>query len=191
MIDFQRCEKARLSRDPCFDGIFFVGVKTSRIYCRTVCPVRQPLTKNVVYFPSAPAAEAANYRPCLRCRPEAAPNSPAWNGTLTSVQRALKLIDSGALDNGSVSQLAEKLGIGERHLSRLFKQHIGASPLQSARTVRLQRAKRLLDSSNAKISEIAYQAGFGSVRQFNALFLETYRHSPTQYRNKFSKAGTK
>ncbi len=184
MLNFQTCETARLGRDPDFDGVFFVGVKTSRIYCRTICPVRQPLTKNVLYFPTAPAAEAEGYRPCLRCRPEAAPHSAAWSGTQATVSRALKLIDQGALDEGNVKHLADRLGIGERHLSRLFQTHVGASPIQTARTVRLQRAKRLLDESDLKIATIAFQAGFGSIRQFNATFVQTYRVSPSQYRKK-------
>lgn len=181
MLAFETCEAARLSRDPIFDGVFFVGVKTSRIYCRTICPVRQPLSKNVVYFPTAAAAEAQGYRPCLRCRPEAAPQSAAWKGTQATVSRALHLIEQGALDDGSVKHLADRLGIGERHLSRLFTRHVGASPIQTARTVRLQRAKRLLDTCELKMSEVAFQAGFGSVRQFNASFLEKYRCSPSQY----------
>ncbi|MEJ8476661.1 bifunctional transcriptional activator/DNA repair enzyme AdaA [Roseibium algae] len=184
MLSFQTCEAARLARDPQFDGVFFVGVKTSKIYCRTVCPVRQPLSKNVVYFPTPSAAEANGYRPCLRCRPETAPRSAAWNGTFTTVSRAMKLIEKGALNEGSIRELAERLGIGERHLSRLFRQHVGATPLQAARTIRLQRAKRLLDESELKITEVAFQAGFGSVRQFNATFSEKYRCSPSQYRIK-------
>ena len=184
MLDFQTCEAARLARDPRFDGAFFVGVTTSKIYCRTVCPVRQPLSKNVVYLPTASAAEAKGYRPCRRCRPEAAPRSAAWNGTLSTVSRALKLIEDGALNEANIHALAERLGIGERHLSRLFARHVGATPLQTARTSRLQRAKRLLDESDLKIAEVAFQAGFGSVRQFNATFAENYRCSPSQYRKK-------
>lgn len=185
MLDFNICNTARLARDPKYDGIFFVAVTTSKIYCRTICPVRQPLCKNVTYFQTAPSAEAAGYRPCLRCRPETAPFSPAWNGTLTTVKRAMRLIEAGALDNGSIEVLAERLGIGSRHLSRLFKQHIDASPLQVARTIRLQRAKRMLDNSEFKISSIAFKAGYGSIRQFNDSFLEQYRQSPSQYRKKY------
>jgi AraC family transcriptional regulator of adaptative response / DNA-3-methyladenine glycosylase II len=184
MLEIQTCEAARLARDPRFDGVFFVGVKTSKIYCRTICPVRQPLSKNIIYFPTAAAAEAGGYRPCLRCRPETAPKSAAWNGTLSTVSRAMKLIEDGALDTGGLPELAERLGIGERHLSRLFKKHVGATPLQTARTIRLQRAKRLLDESDLKIAEIAFQAGFGSIRQFNASFSQTYPYSPSDYRNK-------
>ena len=184
MLSFEICEEARLARDPFYDGAFFIGVKTSRIYCRTVCPVRQPLTRNVVYFPTAPAAEAKGYRPCLRCRPESAPQSPAWNGTLSTVIRAIKLIETGALNGGPVGELAERLGISERHLSRLFRKHVGATPLQTARTLRLQHAKRLLDTSELKIADIAFEAGFGSVRQFNATFADTYRSAPSRYRAK-------
>jgi len=189
MLNFQICDAARLARDPVYDGVFFVGVRTSRIYCRTICPVRQPLAKNVVYFQTASAAEVEGYRPCLRCRPETAPKSAAWNGTQSTVSRALKLIDDGALDEGSVKQLSERLGIGARHLSRLFAKHVGASPLQTARTVRLQRAKRLLDNIDLKISEVAFQAGFASIRQFNATFADKYRLSPSHYRKKI--LGTK
>ncbi|WP_083607848.1 bifunctional transcriptional activator/DNA repair enzyme AdaA [Thalassospira sp. TSL5-1] len=184
MLSFEICEAARLARDPTFDGVFFVGVTTSKIYCRTVCPVRQPLRKNVVYFPTAPAAEAQGFRPCLRCRPESAPRSAAWNGTLATVFRALKLIEEGALNRGNIGELAERLGIGERHLSRLFQKHIGATPLQSARTMRLQCAKRLLDTSDLKIADIAFEAGFGSIRQFNDTFLQKYRCTPSFYRRK-------
>lgn len=185
MLDFDICDKARLDRDPQYDGSFFVAVITSKIYCRTICPVRQPLRKNVTYYPTASAAEADGYRPCLRCRPEAAPDSHAWNGTLTTVKRALRLIDEGALDSGSIQALAERLGIGSRHLSRLFNKHIGASPIQVARTKRLQKAKRLLDNSELKMSNIAFKAGYGSIRQFNDSFLEKYRQSPSQYRKKY------
>lgn len=152
------------------------------IYCRPVCPVKQPLTKNVSYFPTAAACERAGYRPCLRCRPETAPFSPAWNGTRTTVERALKLIAEGALDNGSVEDLAAKLGVGARHLSRLFAVHVGASPLQTAQTLRIGRAKRLLDETALPVAEVAARAGFGSVRRFNAAFARLYGRPPTAIR---------
>ena len=152
------------------------------IYCRPVCPVKQPLTKNVSYFPTAAACERAGYRPCLRCRPETAPFSPAWNGTRTTVERALKLIAEGALDNGSVDDLAARLGVGTRHLSRLFAVHVGASPLQTAQTLRIGRAKRLLDQTVLPISEVALQSGFGSVRRFNAAFARLYGRPPSAIR---------
>lgn len=182
MLDFEVCNAARLRRDPSFDGVFFTAVKTTGIYCRPVCPVKQPLTKNVEYYPTAPAAERAGYRPCLRCRPETAPFCPAWNGTKTTVERALKLIEAGALDSGSAEALAERLGIGTRHLTRLFRRHVGASPLQTAKTLRIQRAKRLLNDTDLPITEIAYRAGFNSVRRFNAAFRDLYGRTPSTLR---------
>jgi AraC family transcriptional regulator, regulatory protein of adaptative response / methylated-DNA-[protein]-cysteine methyltransferase len=144
--------------------------------------VKQPLTRNVMYYPTAAAAEAAGYRPCLRCRPETAPFCPAWNGTRSTVARALKLIDAGALDHDSVAELAERLGITSRHLARLFERHVGASPHQVATTRRVQRAKRLLDTTDDTMTEIAYRAGFGSLRRFNAAFLKLYGRAPSSMR---------
>jgi AraC family transcriptional regulator of adaptative response/methylated-DNA-[protein]-cysteine methyltransferase len=184
MLDFETCNVARLRRDPAYDGVFFTAVKTTGVYCRPVCPVKQPLTRNVAYYPSAAAAERDGYRPCLRCRPETAPFCAAWNGTRTTVERALRLIEQGALDHDSVEALAERMGIGARHLSRLFRRHVGASPLQTARTMRLRRAKRLLNDTDLPIAEIAHRAGFGSVRRFNAAFLELYKRPPSQLRRR-------
>ena len=184
MLDFDTCNAARLRRDPAYDGLFFTAVKTTQIYCRPVCPVKQPLTKNVVYYPSAAAAERDGYRPCLRCRPETAPFCQAWNGTRTTVGRALKLIEDGVLDNAGVDNLAGRLGIGARHLSRLFQRHVGASPIQTAKTFRLQRAKRLLDDTELQITEIACRAGFKSLRRFNAPFVDLYAQPPSGYRRK-------
>lgn len=184
MLDFTTCEAARYRRDPAFDGRFFTAVRTTMIYCRPVCPVKQPLSKNVTYYPSAAAAEQAGYRPCLRCRPETAPFSPAWNGTGATVARALRLIGEGALDGGSVEHLAERLGIGARQLSRLFRRHVGASPTQTAATMRMQRAKRLLNETGLSMTEIAFQAGFSSLRRFNAAFRELYGRPPSALRRK-------
>jgi AraC family transcriptional regulator of adaptative response / DNA-3-methyladenine glycosylase II len=183
MLDPQECERARVSRDRRYDGRFFTGVRTTKIYCRPVCPVRPAQGRNVSFYPSAAAAEAAGYRPCLRCRPEAAPFSPAWKGSRTTVERALRLINDGALDDRGVEVLANRLGIGSRHLSRLFRKHLGASPLQVAKTARVQRAKRLLDQADLSMGEIAMRAGFGSLRRFNAVFAEVYRRTPTEIRN--------
>ena len=180
MLDFDTCNKARLARDPAFDGQFFTAVRTTHIYCRPVCSVRQPLTKNISFFETAPAAEQAGYRPCLRCRPETAPFCPAWKGTKTTVERALRLIEEGALDKGTVEQLSDRLGVGSRHLSRLFTRHIGASPVQTAKTIRIRKAKRLLNQGGLKMSEIALQSGFSSVRRFNAVFREVYGRSPQE-----------
>lgn len=190
MLDFKTCDAARHRRDPNFDGVFFTAVKTTKIYCRPVCPVKQPMTKNVTYYPSAAAAERAGYRPCLRCRPETAPFCPAWKGTKTTVERALKLIGAGELDTAGVENLAERLGIGARQLSRLFQQHIGASPTQVASTFRLQRAKRLLDETDLTITEIAERAGFGSVRRFNSAFSDLYKRPPSKLRRPQKHAGT-
>jgi len=184
MLDFETCNAARLARDPTYDGRFFTAVKTTGIYCRPVCPVRQPLSKNVTYYSSAAAAEHAGYRPCLRCRPETAPFCPAWNGTRTTVVRALKMIEAGALDRGNVTGLAEKLGVGPRHLSRLFKRHLAASPSQVAKTSRLQRAKRLLNDTDLPIAEIAFRSGFRSLRRFNAAFRELHDRPPSDLRRK-------
>lgn len=148
MLDFATCDSARIRRDPAYDGRFFTGVLTTRIYCRPVCPVRPARSENVRFFPSAAAAESAGFRPCLRCRPETAPFSPAWNGSRTTVERALRLIGRGALDEASVEELAARLGVGARHLARLFQKHLGASPSQAARTSRVQRAKRLIDETD-------------------------------------------
>jgi AraC family transcriptional regulator of adaptative response / DNA-3-methyladenine glycosylase II len=186
MLDFDTCNAARLRRDPAYDGLFFTAVRTTRIYCRPVCPVKQPLTKNVTYYPSAAAAERDGYRPCLRCRPETAPFCPAWNGTTTTVRRALKLIEGGVLDDAGMEELAGRLGIGTRHLSRLFQRHLGASPVQTAKTFRLQRAKRLLDDTDLGITEIAYRAGFKSLRRFNAAFVDLYKQPPSDFRRRRS-----
>ena len=183
-LDFARCEAARYRRDPAFDGVIYIGVISTRIYCRPVCPVRQPLSKNVRYYKSAAAAEAAGFRPCLRCRPETAPNSPAWNGVRATVARALRLIDQGALDGGTVEALAERLGIGPRHLSRLFRTHLDSTPSSVAKTVRIQRAKRLIDATSLPMTEIAAQAGFSSLRSFNAAFADVYRCPPTALRRR-------
>jgi AraC family transcriptional regulator of adaptative response/methylated-DNA-[protein]-cysteine methyltransferase len=184
MLDPQECERARMARDSRYDGRFFTGVRTTGIYCRPVCPVRPAQARNVSFYPSAAAAEAAGFRPCLRCRPEAAPFSPAWKGSRTTVERALRLINGGALDDSCVEVLADRLGIGTRHLSRLFQKHLGASPIQVAKTARVQRAKRLLDETELSMAQIAMRAGFGSLRRFNAVFAEVYGRPPTEIRTR-------
>ena len=181
-LDVAACERARVSRDRRFDGQFFSGVRTTRIYCRPVCPVRPAKAENVSFYPSAAAAERAGFRPCLRCRPETVPFSPAWKGSLATVERAVRLISEGALDRAPVEVLAASLGVGARHLSRLFDKHLGASPGQIARTTRVQRAKRLLDDTKLPMIEIALLAGFRSLRRFNAVFAEVYKRPPTEIR---------
>ena len=182
MLDHEVCERARVGRDRRYDGRFFSGVRTTGIYCRPVCPVRPAQGKNVQFYPTAAAAEVAGFRPCLRCRPETAPFSPAWLGSRTTVQRAMRLIRDGALDSAGVDDLAERLGIGTRQLDRLFQRDVGASPLQVARTLRVQRAKRLLDQTDLPMLEVAAHAGFTSLRRFNTVFSEVYRRTPSDIR---------
>ena len=179
-LDVLALDRARISRDPRFDGKFFIAVTSTGIYCRPICPVRSPKRVHIRYYPTAAAAAEAGYRPCLRCRPEAAPGSPAWLGTSAIVRRALRLIDDGCLDDGSVEDLAARLGIGTRHLDRLFMEHVGASPIAVAQTRRLHFAKRLLDETHLPITETALAAGFGSVRRFNDAFQSAYGLSPRE-----------
>jgi len=178
-------EQARLSRDARFDGRFFTAVKTTGIYCRPVCPVKAPKSHNVQFFTTAAAAAEAGFRPCLRCRPESSPGTPAWSGTSTTVTRGLRLISEGALDqDGSVEALSNRLGVTSRHLSRLFLQHLGASPKAIAQTRRLHFAKKLLDETDLPMTDIALSAGYGSVRRFNDHIRNVYGRSPTALRNR-------
>ena len=174
--------KARLTRDVRFDGAFFIGVKTTGIYCRSVCPANQPLEKNVDYYLSAVAAAEAGFRPCLRCRPDSAPQSCAWLGTTTSFMRALSLIHQGALQHGSVEQLAERLGMSGRHLRGLFEQHLGTSPKKYALYQQCLFAKQLLHESDLPITDIAYASGFRSVRRFNEAIKKQLSLAPREIR---------
>ena len=182
MLDFAAQYEAFQRRDPALDGVVFVAVKTTGIYCRPVCRARTPLARNIHFYPSAAAAERAGYRPCLRCRPETAPFCPAWKGTKTTVERALALIEAGALDRDSIDALAERLGIGPRHLSRLFAEHLDASPQQVALSLRVQRAKRLLGDTDLPIALIAERAGFSSPRRMSAAFTHLYGRPPSALR---------
>jgi AraC family transcriptional regulator of adaptative response / DNA-3-methyladenine glycosylase II len=176
------CWQALRSRDRRFDGRFFAGVLTTGVYCRPVCPV--PLSKpvNVRWYQSAASAEAAGFRPCRRCRPHTSPGTPAWLGTSAVVSRALKLIYEGALDIGKVEDLAEHVGLGSRHLRRLFLQHLGASPVKIASTRRVHFARNLLDETELPITKIASYSGFQSVRQFNHSIRATFDFSPSELR---------
>src|SRR5712692_9233605 len=164
-LDWKICSRARLSQDPRFDGKFFIGVLSTGIYCRSICRARTAKESNVRYFPSAAAAAEAGFRPCLRCRPEASPGTPGWVGAPSSVSRALKLIAESALDDGSVEDLAVKLGMGSRHMRRLFLEHLGATPVAIAQTRRVHFAKRLIDETGLPMTEVAMAAGFGSIRR--------------------------
>jgi AraC family transcriptional regulator of adaptative response / DNA-3-methyladenine glycosylase II len=181
-LDWQVCSRARLSRDPRFDGKFFIGVLGSRVYCRSICPAPTAKEKNVRYFPSAAAAAEAGFRPCLRCRPECSPGTPAWLGTSNTVSRALRLIAESGLENGGMEGLAERLGVGSRHLRRLFIRHLGAPPSAVAQTRRLHFAKKLIDETTLPMTQLALASGFGCVRRFNAAIRNTYQRTPTQIR---------
>ena len=180
------CYQAVLARDRRYDGRFFTCVKTTGIYCRPICPARPPLFKHCDFVPSAAAAQEAGYRPCLRCRPESSPGMGAWCGTSTSVRRALNLIDMGALDNGDVNELAERLGLGDRHLRRLFREHLGTTPVAVAQTRRLLLAQQLIQQTALSMTDVAMASGFGSVRRFNETFLRVFGQAPGTMRRKAS-----
>ena len=181
-LDWQVCSRARLTRDARFDGKFFIGVFTSGVYCRSICPAPAAKEKNVRYFPTAAAAAAAGFRPCLRCRPECSPGTPAWLGTPNTVSRALRIISESGLDDGGVEALAERLGVGPRHLRRLFLQHLGATPSAVAKTRQMHFAKKLIDETNLRMTDVALASGFGCVRRFNAGIRKVYHRTPTQIR---------
>src|SRR5207302_4299055 len=178
------CHRAVLARDARYDGRFFTCVKTTGIYCRPICPARPPKLENCIFVPTAAAAQAAGFRPCLRCRPESSPDLDAWRGTSATVSRALKLIESGALDGGDMASLAERLEIGERQLRRLFRQHIGAAPVTVAQTRRVLLAKQLIHQTDLSMIEVALASGFGSVRRFNETFQHLYQRPPGELRRR-------
>ncbi len=182
LLNTEVYEQARQARDPHFDGRIYVAVLTTGIYCRPVCPVRVPKKENVRIYASAAAAAEAGFRPCLRCRPESAPGTPAWLGASHNLARALQLISRAFLDDGDVEALAKELGISSRQLTRLFNQHLGVSPAALARTQRLHFAKKLIDETRLPMSEVCFAAGFSSVRRFNAAFHDTYQRSPNSLR---------
>ncbi|HEX2798519.1 MAG TPA: Ada metal-binding domain-containing protein, partial [Thermoanaerobaculia bacterium] len=175
------CVQAILSRDARFSGRFFVGVVTTRVYCRPGCPAPLPKPKNMRFYAYAAAAEDAGFRPCRRCRPETAPGSPVWDGTSATVSRALKRIFDGD-GHESVEALSERLGLGSRHLRRLFAEHVGASPASLQRTHRVHFARRLLDETSLPIAEVAFAAGFESVRRFNDAIRATFHRAPRELR---------
>jgi len=181
-LDPDVCYRALASRDARFDGRFFVGVVSTGIYCRPICPARTPLRRNCRFFPAAAAAAAAGFRACRRCRPETSPASAAWHGTSALVTRALRLVAAGALDTGSVADLAARVGTGERQLRRLFVEHVGASPLAVAQTRRVHFAKQLLDETSLPVTTIAHAAGFASVRRFNTAMRTAWGQPPRALR---------
>ncbi|WP_370690612.1 AlkA N-terminal domain-containing protein [Parvibaculum sp.] len=181
-LDPDLCYRAIMAKDARFDGRFFVCVSTTGIYCRPVCPARVPKRENCRFVPSAAAAEALGFRSCLRCRPEAAPGTPAWAGTAASVSRALRLIEEGALDEGRLDDLAQRLGMGERQLRRLFLAHVGAGPQAVAANRRLLTAKQLISDTGLPLSEVAHAAGYQSLRRFNDAIRQAYGIAPGEIR---------
>ena len=181
-LDPELCWQALHSRDRRFDGRFFAGVLTTRVYCRPICPVPLRKPENIQWFPSAASAEAAGFRPCRRCRPHTSPGTPAWSGTSAVVCRALKLICDGELDAGDVETLAGHVGIGCRHLRRLFVHQLGAPPIKIARTRRVHFTRNLIEETGLPITKIAFYSGFRSIREFNHAMLATFDHSPSELR---------
>jgi AraC family transcriptional regulator of adaptative response / DNA-3-methyladenine glycosylase II len=186
VLDPRVCYQALRTRDERFDGRFFVGVVTTGIYCRPICPATTAKRENCRFFPSAAAAQEAGFRPCLRCRPETAPDAGAWRGTSNTVSRALALIADGALDgdDASVDALADRLGVGARQLRRLFDKHLGASPIAVAQTRRVLFAKQLIHDTEMPMADVALAAGFGSVRRFNETFQRLFERPPSAIRRK-------
>ncbi|MEZ8444686.1 DNA-3-methyladenine glycosylase 2 family protein [Vibrio splendidus] len=178
----EQCHLARYARDARFDGMFFTAVKTTGIFCRPICPASPPKEENVEYFSHQAQALKAGYRPCLRCRPDSAPFSPAWKGVETTFLRALQLIDHGALNSGSIVDLATRLGISDRYLRTLFDNYIGVSPKQYSLYSQLMFAKQLLHASSMSITDVGFASGFNSTRRFNDAFLKELQLSPSQIR---------
>jgi AraC family transcriptional regulator of adaptative response / DNA-3-methyladenine glycosylase II len=174
--------RAHLARDQRFDGKFFVAVKTTMIYCRPTCPARKAKLENLTFYIHAAQAEEAGYRPCLRCRPETAPGSPAWIGTSSTVQRAIRMMEYFASEDLSIKDIAEKLGIGERWLRELFQEQVGASPQSILVSKKLDIARNLLDNSTLSITDIAFSSGFQSIRRFNDAFKIRFNKPPNTFR---------
>jgi AraC family transcriptional regulator of adaptative response / DNA-3-methyladenine glycosylase II len=183
-LDSSACYRALRTRDARFDGRFFTAVRSTGVYCRPICPAPTPKRANCLFVPCAAAAQEAGFRPCLRCRPEAAPGTPAWLGTSATVSRALRLIEAGGLDSAGVPELANRLGIGPRHLRRLFLEHLGASPQAVAHTRRLLFAKKLISETPLPMAQVAFAAGFASVRRFNSAVRASYGRSPRELRGR-------
>ncbi|WP_210448744.1 AlkA N-terminal domain-containing protein [Vibrio crassostreae] len=178
----EQCHLARYARDARFDGLFFTAVKTTGIFCRPICPATPPKEENVEYFSHQAQALKAGYRPCLRCRPDSAPFSPAWKGVETTFLRAMQLIDNGALNSGSIVDLATRLGISDRYLRTLFDNYIGVSPKQYSLYSQLMFAKQLLHTSSMSITDVGFASGFNSTRRFNDAFQKELQLSPSKIR---------
>jgi AraC family transcriptional regulator, regulatory protein of adaptative response / DNA-3-methyladenine glycosylase II len=183
-LDRNACYRVLLARDARYDGRFFTCVKTTGIYCRPICPARTPKLENCVFMASAAAAQEAGYRPCLRCRPERAPDLLVRSGASPTVSRALALIERGALDEAGVESLAGRLGLGARQLRRLFSCHLGAAPISVAQTRRVLLAKQLIHDSALSMTQVALASGFSSVRRFNETFQRLYGRPPSALRRR-------
>ncbi|MFC4243909.1 DNA-3-methyladenine glycosylase 2 family protein [Gryllotalpicola reticulitermitis] len=188
-IDADAAYRAASGRDPRFDGRFFLGVTTTGIYCRPSCPARKPLRRNAVFFPSAAAAVAAGFRACKRCRPDSLPGSRHWDASGDLAARAVRAIRDGAVDELGVAGLARRLAVSERHLHRVLVAEVGASPVQLNRTRRAQTARTLVEQTELPLVDIAFAAGFGSVRQFNDVMLSEFGAPPSSFRRPVPSAG--
>jgi AraC family transcriptional regulator, regulatory protein of adaptative response / DNA-3-methyladenine glycosylase II len=188
LLNATHCYHALRTRDSRFDGRFFVGVASTRIYCRPVCTVKTPQEKNCRFFPSAAAAESSGFRPCLRCRPELAPGNASVDAGARLAQAAAGLIEDGLLNETRIEALAVRLGVTDRHLRRVFQSEFGVSPVAFAQTQRLLLAKRLLTDTAMSMTEVAMASGFGSLRRFNALLRARYRFTPSDLRRQASDA---
>jgi AraC family transcriptional regulator, regulatory protein of adaptative response / DNA-3-methyladenine glycosylase II len=186
--DFERCYRLSDSRDPRYDGIFFVAATSTRLYCRPSCPARQPKRANVRFYPTAAAAQSAGFRACKRCRPDAAPGSPEWNWRADRVARAMRLIADGIADREGVPGLAKRLGFSDRHLRRLMSEQVGATPIALARAQRANTARLLIESTAMPFAEAALAAGFHSVRQFNDTIRDVFASTPSEMRDRASRA---
>jgi len=181
-LDREACYRALKARDRRFDGRFLTGVLSTGVFCRPICPARTPRLENCIFFPTAAAAHAAGFRPCLRCRPEISPGLPAWSGTAATVTRALRLIAEDGPEVANLETLASRLGVGSRHLRRLFRRHVGASPVAVVQVQRVFLAKQLISDSRLPLSQIALGAGFGSIRRFNTVMQATFGRPPRDLR---------
>jgi AraC family transcriptional regulator of adaptative response / DNA-3-methyladenine glycosylase II len=183
-MDFDReaCYRAFAARDRRFDGRFLIGVRSTSIFCRPICPARTPRLENCVFFPTAAAAYSAGFRPCLRCWPEISPGVAAWSGTAATVNRALRLLAAEGPEAVTLETLAARLGIGSRHLRRLFRRHVGASPVAVLQVQRIFLAKQLITDSDLPLTQVALGAGFGSIRRFNAVMQKTFGRPPSELR---------
>ncbi len=189
-LDPDICYRALQTRDPRFDGRLFVGVTSTGIYCRPICPARTPKRENCRFFPTSAAAQELGFRACLRCRPEISPDLACWRGTSNTVSRGLALIAEGFLDreDSTVEALATRVGMGARQLRRLFDQHLGASPVAVAQTRRVLFAKQLIHDTRLSMAEVAMAAGFGSLRRFNDAFRTLYHRPPRELRRRNMRA---